>query len=306
MSTSTLQPAAPGRPFLTGNALAIGSMVTWAAGLPAAQILLETWPPLTLSLARMVLALIVLVPVWLLREGRAPMMQARWGRALWIGALGFGLGPYLLLEAQKLTDPVTVALIVSCAPLIGTGLELAAGTRRLSGAFALGVMASVLGGLVATSALAPAQLGFGALLAVLSTGIYCWASLASVRDLPGMSDVGRTAATLAGGLLASAILLAGFHVAGADVLPRMAIDLRQVVMLLIYSVLALAVSQALFVAAIARLGVAVSTFHINVTPFYVMLIMLALGEPWDWTRAFGAAIVASGVILSQMGARRLA
>ncbi|SDC75780.1 DMT family transporter [Ruegeria marina] len=306
MSMTTLQPSMPGRPVLSGNALAIGSMITWSAGLPAAQILLESWPPLTLSLARMLLGLTVLVPVWLLREGRAPLMRTRWGRALWIGALGFGIGPYLLLEAQKLTDPVTVALIVSCAPLIGTALELAAGTRRLTGAFALGVAASVLGGLIATSALAPAQLGFGALLAVLSTGIYCWASLASVRDLPGLSDVGRTAATLAGGLLASTLLLALFHAAGAKVLPRIAIDLRQVVMLLIYSVVALAVSQALFVAAIARLGVAVSTFHINVTPFYVMLIMLALGEPWDWTRALGAAIVASGVILSQMGVKRLA
>ena len=50
--------------------------------------------------------------------------------------------------------PVTVVIIASCAPLIATLLELVTGTRRLRRNFALGVVISIFGGLIATNALA--------------------------------------------------------------------------------------------------------------------------------------------------------
>lgn len=34
-------------------------------------------------------------------------------------------------------------------------------------------------------------------------------------------------------------------------------------------------------------------------PFYVMLILVALGGDWSWLRAIGAAVVALGVLLAQ-------
>ncbi|WP_291837882.1 hypothetical protein [Limimaricola sp.] len=44
---------------------------------------------------------------------------------------------------------------------------------------------------------------------------------------------------------------------------------------------------------------AVAAFHINIAPFYVMMILLALGGVWNWPQAIGAAIVALGVVLAQ-------
>ena len=35
---------------------------------------------------------------------------------------------------------------------------------------------------------------------------------------------------------------------------------------------------------------ALASFHINATPFYVMIYMLFLGAAWDWRAAIGAAI----------------
>jgi drug/metabolite transporter (DMT)-like permease len=63
--------------------------------------------------------------------------------------------------------------------------------------------------------------------------------------------------------------------------------------------LAFALSQLLWVASAGRLGVAVAAFHVNVAPFYTMLILLALGGVWSWPQAIGAAIVAFGVVLAQ-------
>ena len=77
------------------------------------------------------------------------------------------------------------------------------------------------------------------------------------------------------------------------------ISIQQFGHLAIYAVAAMALSQILFIASVARLGVALTSFHINIAPFYVMLMLIALGGAWDWRAAAGAAIVGLGVLVSQ-------
>lgn len=288
-----------GRPVVAGNALGVASMLAWAAGFPAAEILLQSWPPLALITARLLLVAVVMVPVWIVMDGGARVLGARWARAMWIGAVGFGAGSYLLLLAQFLTDPVTVALFASCAPVVAACLELAARSRRFSWNFALGVAASVIGGLIATSALAPAQLGLGAVCVILSTVCFLWASLAATRDLPDLGQTGRVAITMVGGLLAVLTMCAITAAIGIDLRPRLDFDAHQAGMLAVYALVATGLSQVLFLASISRLGVAVATLHMNVAPFYVMIIMVLLGASWNWPQAYGAAIVAVGVVLAQ-------
>ncbi len=301
--------AVPGaRQFaLSGNGLAVASMLTWAAGFPAAEILLQTWPPVALLAARLMLAVAVMIPIWLWIDGADAVLRARWAHAMRVGGFGLGLGMFLIILAQKLTDPVTVAIIASCAPLIATLLELAAGTRRLRWNFALGVAVSIIGGLIATSAVAPAQLGLGALCAIASTALFCWASMATARDFPDLSQTGRTTITLIGGTFMAGALFYLSSVLGFEVWPSSPIDPQQAGMLAIYAVISLGLSQVLFIASIGRLGVALASFHINVAPFYVMLIMVVLGSEWNWTRALGAGVVALAVVLAQdRPARRVA
>ncbi len=283
---------------VSGNGLAVASMLTWAAGFPAAEVLLQSWPPVALFAARLVLAVAFLVPVWLLIDGPSRVLRARWGHALFVGGT-LGAGMFLIIVAQKLTDPVTVAIIASCAPLFATLLELATGTRRLRWNFAVGLVVSIVGGLIATSAVAPAQLGLGAGCAILSTGLFCWASMATARDFPELSQTGRSTITLVGGLIVAAFLFFAAGQAGMDILPSAPIDVQQMGMLVIYALVSLGLSQVLFIASVGKLGVALASFHINIAPFYVMLIMLVLGEEWNWTRALGASIVAVAVVLAQ-------
>ncbi len=283
----------------TGNTLAVASMLTWAAGFPAAEILLQSWPPIALFAARMSLAVLVMVPIWLILDGPAQVLRARWGHALLVGGLGLGSGMFLILVAQKLTDPVTVAIIASCAPLIATIMELVAGTRRLRWSFALGLVISIIGGLIATSAVAPAQLGLGAMCAVVSTALFCWASMATARDFPELSQLGRSTITLVGGLSTAAILVPLAGLLGLEVLPTRPVDVAQMGMLVFYALFSLGLSQFFFIASVGKLGVALASFHINIAPFYVMVIMMALGEDWNWTRALGASLVALAVVLAQ-------
>jgi len=284
---------------MSGNLLGIVSMLTWAAGFPAAEALSNSWPPVALITVRLALATCILVVVWALLEGPRRVLTARWGRGALVGSFSFGLGAYLLLQAQVLTDPVTVALIASSAPLAATLIELAQRSRRLTRRFCLGMALSVSGGIVATSALAPAQLGAGAACAVVSVFLFSWGSMATVRDFPELTPMGRSAITLGGGTMLMVVVLLGSALAGIDVLPAAALDGAQVSNLLIYALAGMALSQAMWIAAVGRLGVAMASFHLNVAPFYVMLILLALGAAWSWPQAIGALIVGCGVVIAQ-------
>ncbi|MFC3118956.1 EamA family transporter [Jhaorihella thermophila] len=80
--------------ILSGNALCVASMVTWAAGFPAAEILLDSWHPAALTAARLVLAVAILLPVWIMADGPAAARHARWGawpdggrHGLWAGGV---------------------------------------------------------------------------------------------------------------------------------------------------------------------------------------------------------------------------
>lgn len=289
---------AMGRAPLGGNAIAVASMITWSAAFPAAEILLETWNPTALITARLVLVGLFTLPLWLVVDGAQAVRAARWLPGLAIGGLGFGLGAWLLLVAQALTDPVTVAIIASACPVAAVICEMIWERRRLTRGFALGLGATVVGGLIATGG-GGVALGLGALAAVTSCFLFSWGSLQTVRALPMLSPLGRTALTMTGGALVMLMVLFLGEKAGYDLVPQHAILASEWGLLAIYALIGMALSQALWLAAVGRLGVALAAFHINIAPFYVMILMLALGGGWDWQAAFGASIVALGVVLAQ-------
>ena len=286
---------------LRGNLICMASMLLWAAGFPAAQALLSHWQVLPLIVARFLLAVALLIPAWLLLDGPRAVLHARWGRGTLVGGMGFGLGAWLLLAAQSLTDPVTVAIVASSMPVSAALLEMVLDGRRLTGGFVAGLGLATLGGLVAiTGGAAEGEaLWLGALAAVASCGLFVWGSRQTVRDFADLSEVGRTTITLAGGgLVLTAILLASLA-AGHSHLPAQAPDAADWRNLLIYAVGSMALSQLLWLMGVSRLGVALASFHINTAPFYVMLILVTLGQGWSWQQAAGAGIVIAGVVVAQ-------
>ena len=70
--------------------------------------------------------------------------------------------------------------------------------------------------------------------------------------------------------------------------------------LLIFSLPAIAISQLLWIWAAGGLGLLLASLHMNAVPFYVMLIVVMLfGDPWGWDQAIGAALVVTGEFLTQ-------
>lgn len=281
------------------NLFCLLSMVVWAMGLPAAGFLIDAVPPLPLTAMRMSLAALALLPVWWLVEGMSALRAAPIGRGLLIGVL-FGAAGALLVAAQAETDPVTVAVVSAAMPVIGIALECAFDGRRLTLAVLAGVALSLTGGLIAyAEAMGGLHLGLGALWALASITLYTLGSRLSVTALPAQTPLGRSALTLGGAGVVTLAAAVAAQVAGLPGPDWGALGLTEALALAIYALLGMAACQLLWLAAVGHLGIGMAALHINAAPFYVMLCLVFLGQPWNWIQALGAAIVGMGVLIAQ-------
>jgi drug/metabolite transporter (DMT)-like permease len=294
---------------ITANALCLGSMISWALGLPALGYLVDFIPPMTLTAYRVAIAGIVLVLVWAWWEGPATVRRAPWLRGIGVGFVVIGLGAVLVAIALERADPVTVAIITAMMPLFGIGVECLQDGRRLTPALVIGLILSLAGGLVALD-LAEATPGFGigALAAFGSVLAFTWGSRATITSFPDLTPLGRTAITVAGaGIGTTALALAYAWAGGAPVIWA-SIGWPEVAALIAASIGSIALSQTLWIVSVGLLGIGIASLHMNAVPFYVMLITLALGGSWSWMQALGAAIVVLGVAVAQgfLAPRRMA
>ena len=293
----------PARTPFSSNLICMASMLIWAAALPAAEVLIradpQPLPPILLNAARMIMAAAFLLPVWWMVEGTESLRRANWLRGTMVGSL-LALGALLLVFGQTRTSAVMAAVVSSAMPLIGMTLEIFLDGRKLTPGIVLGLMLSVIGGILAAGNF-DGGLGFGigALLCLGSVITFTLASRWTVTALPGLSALGSTSLTVCGAAIAGtafALISLALGFPG----PNFAVfGLTEFSALAIYGIGGLAISQLLWIIAVGSLGIAMSALHINLTPFYVMVFMLALGGTWSWVQALGAALVAVGVLVAQ-------
>ena len=294
----------PSGGLLMANLFCMASMLIWAAGLPAAEWLIDPIPPLPLTALRMALAAAALVPLWLWLEGWPRMTRPDWARAMGVGAV-LGFGAVFLVIGQAMTDPVTVAVISAGLPVVSIGIEMVADRRPLTAALVIGVGLSVLGALVALGGgLGAVDVGLGAAAALVSVVTFALASRLTVTAFPALTPLGRTSVTLTGAALATGAVALAHAALGATPPDWAALGPTEMGAMIVYSVGALGLSQLLWILSVGRIGIGQASLHINATPFYVMLFTLAAGGIWQWTQVIGAAIVALGVMVAQGLIRR--
>lgn len=294
---------APPRSILSANLICMASMLIWAAALPAAEVLIRPippiMPPLSLTAARMALAAAFLVPVWAMVEGVGALRRARWLPGMMVGSM-IGLGALFLVMGQTRTTAVMAAVVSSAMPLVGITIEIVLDGRRLNRGIVIGLLLSIVGGILAAGRF-DGGLGFGigALLCLASVVTFTLASRLTVTSLPGLTPLGSTTVTVVGAAIAACIFAAVGMVAGLPGPDWAAFGWFEFGALALFGIGGLAISQVLWIISVGQLGIAMSSLHINMTPFYVMVILLALGGSWNWLQAGGAALVAVGVLIAQ-------
>ena len=285
---------------LLANLICMLSMLVWAAGLPAADLLIGKVPPLPLTAARMVMAALVLLPLWLVLEGPAALKGANWGKGILIGGLSIGLGAFMLVVGQSMTGSVTVAIISASMPLIGISIEVMLDGRKLTWALIAGLILALIGGVMALgSGAASVNLGVGALFCLASVITFTIGSRLTVTAFPQLTPLGRTTVTLTGAAILTSIAAFAHIGLGATPPDWALIGAREWGALAIFSIGGLAISQVLWIMSVGQLGIGMASLHINATPFYVMLILFLLGAAWSWPQALAAAVVGAGVLIAQ-------
>ena len=286
--------------LVRANLLCMLSMLVWALALPAADLLIASVPPLPLTAARMALASACLLPLWWWFEGGAALRNAPWARAMLIGGSTIGGGAFMLVVGQGMTNAVTVALVSASMPLIAIAIEVVLDARRLTAALVVGVLLSLGGGAMAMgSGTGGVGLGLGALLCFLAVLLFTLGSRATVTAFALLTPLGRTTVTLTGAALTTCAA-AGLNALLGGAAPQWALlGFKEFAALALFSIGGLAISQMLWIMSVGSLGIALSSLHINATPFYVMGTLFALGGAWNWTQAWAAAVVALGVLVAQ-------
>ena len=284
------------------NANCFAAMLLWATGFVALEYLLDDWGVLSLSSLRLVVSVVFLVLWWGWTEGWAKVLGASWRKGLIIGGLGWGVGSVLLLMGQKLSDPVTVTIVVAMMPIAGAATEIVFDNRRLSRRLIVGLILAVLGGYLATGAqLTQGNFGFGVALCLGAILLFAWVTRATTRQLETLSRTGQATVTLCGGMLVTLVWYGISIVAGFGETHIGTIDTGDWLPLLIFLLPSSGIAQLLWIHGAGKLGILLASFHMNAVPFYVMVILvsLSLGQ-WHWLQAGAVALVALGVLVSQM------
>ncbi|NJS39285.1 MAG: DMT family transporter [Rhodobacteraceae bacterium] len=296
---TALSPAAR-RSLLIANLICLASMVIWASGLPAADLIIPHMPPIALTAGRALLAAAVLLPIWLALEGGRAVLGADWLTGAWVGFVTLGLASFFVIIALQFNDPVTVAIVTAVMPVAGILLECIADKRPFTRALALGLLLSVAGGLIAVSGSeGSVDFGVGVLAALASVLCYTWGSRETVRALPGLSPLGRSAITVTGCAVVALVAALGDGVLRGQWPDWQAIGPTEFAGLAIFGIGSMAVSQLLWIISVGRIGIGAASMHMNAVPFYVMLMVFALGGAWNWAQTFGAVIVVVGALLAQ-------
>ncbi len=290
----------PQSSLLVANVICSASMLIWAAGLPAADHLIPLLPPEQLTALRMSLTAAALVPFWALVEGRGALAGAGWLKGIAVGSL-IGLGAWLLVVGQAIGGAVTAAVISATLPLVGMAIEVMFDGRKMTPALVLGITLSLAGGMMALDWQAGGlNLGFSAAMCFCSVIAFTIGSRLTVTAFPNHTPIGRTAITLTGAAIAASIVALGQTAITATPLPDLTPwGAGEWGALLIYSIGAMGISQVLWIMSVGRLGIGLSSLHINAAPFYVMLILFLLGGQWLWGQAAAACLVALGVLIAQ-------
>jgi drug/metabolite transporter (DMT)-like permease len=288
------------RSLLVANAICMASMIIWASGLPAANLIIPHMPPIALTAGRAILAALVLLPVWWLLEGRNVVLGANWLVGAWVGFVTLGLASFFVIIALQFNDPVTVAIVTAVMPVCGILLECLADKRPFTRALAVGLVLSVAGGLIAVrGAEGEVDLGIGVLAALASVICYTWGSRETVRALPDLTPLGRSAITVAGCAAVALIAAIGDGIFRGNWPDWGAIGPTEFAGLAIFGIGSMAISQLLWIISVGRIGIGAASMHMNAVPFYTMLIVFALGGAWNWWQTAGAAVVVLGALIAQ-------
>ena len=287
--------------IITANLACFVAMFMWAFAFPASEVLLQTWGVMALILVRTILAASTLTVIWLWVDGFSKLRLAPWFHGLKIGGIGFGIGAILLLVGQKMSDPVTPAIAAAMMPIAGAAVEVVLDKRMLKLHLIVAIVLAFIGGIFAGGVnLNDVTFGIGALFCVIAIVLFAWVTHATTNDLKLLSPIGQTAITLIGCLTVVFVAYIVSVIIGVKEYHIGLTGVTETTLLMVMAVASIALAQLLWIWGAGGLGILLASLHMNIAPFYVMaIVVIFMGDQWNWSQALGAALVGIAVLIAQ-------
>ena len=138
------------------------------------------------------------------------------------------------------------ALAVATMPVFAVSLEMLLDGRKMTLWFFCGVILVLLGGYIASGAsLSQSNIGFAILIGFLGVALFAWGSRATVKSLPGMTNLGQVSVTSFGMAVLSIALYFICSIFMDLTNSESLITLKHLGLVLIYAWLGLGISQIL-------------------------------------------------------------
>lgn len=282
--------------ILRGNLAAFVSTVLWASAFPVTQHLLLTWDPLPLAAARLGLASVAMLAMALMTRQLPTGRSLPWRDICLLGGLGVAVSVLCLLAGQALSDPVTASAIATMQPVAAAVIGYASGRERLRPFQVMGILLAVSGAMVISPATQGAGFRGGEPLLVANVLLWTWYSHGTRERLGGLGPFAVGGLTMA---VASTVLTLGTVVVGLFHPQAIDLGLGALPWLLWMGVVGVGLSAPLWLTSVRLLGVAIASLHINLAPFYVILIGLGVGGGVSRAQILGAGLVAIGAVVAQ-------
>ncbi len=279
--------------------------IAWGANIPLTSALLHNFDAWWLSVLRATLATVVLALLLVALEG-ARALRMRLPGWRFVGLSGV-LGAFFVLYnlGLALTHPVTAAALQAGSPvyaaLVLKGLTRAPLGRGFWGAAALTVIGAgiaVFGRIAST--------GHGIELTggepVVVASLMCWTLYSHLAQRWFGSDASqlqRTYASMAGGIVWLAAAWALMHAAGVVGAPYLHPEPHEIAYLLIAVVCATAGGTVLWNVGVNRTGLAVASLWQNTVPVFGVLFAIGLGMYPTPYQLVGGIVVLAGVLYMQ-------
>jgi drug/metabolite transporter (DMT)-like permease len=265
--------------------------------------LLQSWSPLTLTTARLLVAGIVVGLFAMLIGQSRDMVRLSRSPVMWWAAAALLLSTVLFVIGQKYVDPVAAAVIVSAMPIFSLALGWLQGRERLTVRFGIAIALVVAGGVVTSLVAAPGAAAepspWGSLAMLAGVIGYVWYTRLMIDNLNDERDAAKAAVSMVlAGCAASAIV--AVLVAAGQLDPAASASPRGLVLLLWLGAIAVGASAVLWFWAGRRIGVTIAAMHHNMVPFYVIVMAALAGAEVTAQHILGAALVIAGAVLAQV------
>jgi drug/metabolite transporter (DMT)-like permease len=307
----TVQPLSQRRPRdIKASIGVIGAAFIWGSMVPLTAVALTTLDAFYLTAIRYSLALPALAAIAWVAGGRFPLRRyLPWRQIIPLGAVGMALFVLCFTLGVHYSDPITVAAMISGAPIVSAVMMRLLEGERLAARLPFAILLAVGGGLMVALGKpdSVASQGFrgGEFLILTAMLVWAWYSIKSQAWLAarGLTQPEISFLTT---LAAAFFLWVAFLVAwavGFAHAPTHALSAFEWLNIAWLGLACTASAVLLWNYGVSRLGVTVATLQLNLEPVFAVLIGVALGAAAGWLQLLGGAVVLAGVLWVQMAPR---